>query len=180
MSAINSLSIPEQHNIFTPNDRQNKNTMLSDFEHLHNTNGNFLDWELNSSLNSNYGHSLFVKQGSIEYASGGFILAQDTILQYNLTNHFPKKNLAVKIKANTRNSRIDVNVGGFHCIINAFVATPDLRVGVINYSLTYEDDTITLLPQLSGFTYFIDSFEQHNDNEYQFFIDHDNKEVTVN
>jgi hypothetical protein len=120
MSLINSLTPVLPRTMHEPLNRMgNMITMVNDFgKFFHNTNGEFLDWQLNGSLESKYGHSLFVKQGSIKYEDGGFILAPDTILQYNLTNLFPKKNLSVKIKANTKSSQIDVNLGGFQCSIN--------------------------------------------------------------
>jgi hypothetical protein len=88
MTSINELTPPIVNQIFTPNDRKNENTMLSDFEHLHNTNGFFLDFNFDS-LNNKYGHSLFVKEGSIRYQDRSFILAPGTTLQYNITNRFP-------------------------------------------------------------------------------------------
>jgi hypothetical protein len=41
------------------------------------------------------------------------------MLQYNLTNNFPKKNLSIKIKVNTQSSRVDIILGGFVITINA-------------------------------------------------------------
>ena len=186
-SAINELSLLEHNNTFIPNDRIHRGNAINDFKNtLHNIDGKFIDWKFNSSLQSKYGHTLFVKEGSIkdEGASAsspgnGFILAKNTILQYNLTNHFPKKNLSVKIKANTKSSQIDVNLGGFQCSINSSVITPGSRQGIINYSLTYEDDSVSTFPQLLGFTHFIDSFIQNSENEYQFFIDNDNEQISI-
>jgi hypothetical protein len=136
MSSINELSLPEQNNIFIPNDRNHRGTSINDFQKsLFNTNGEFLDWNLNGSLNSKYGHSLFVKQGAIKYEAataedGGFILAQNTILQYNLTNRFPKKNLAIKMRLSSSSSKIDVDLGGFHLEINPVASLPNSNRGI--------------------------------------------------
>ena len=180
MASINSLSLLDHNNnTFIPNDRIQRGNAVNDFKNtLFNTNGKFLDWTFDSSLRSKFGHTLFVKEGSIKY-DGGFILSPDTILQYRLTNDFPKKNLSVKIKANTESSQIDVNLGGFQCSINPSVITPGTSQGIINYNLIYEDDSTSTFPQLRGFTQFIDSFIQNNENEYQFFIDHDNEQISV-
>jgi hypothetical protein len=45
--------------------------------------------------------------------------------------------------------------------------------------LTYEDDTLSTFPVLTGFTQFIDDFVQNTDNEYEFVIDNVNEEVAV-
>jgi hypothetical protein len=180
MSSINELSLLPQNNMFIPNDRIHRGNAINDFKKtLHNTDGKFLDWKFNSSLRSKYGHTLLVKQGTIKYEGNGFILAKNTILQYNYTNNFPKKNLSVKIKANTKSSQINVNLGGFQFTINSSVITPSSRQGIINYSLTYEDDTLSTFPVLTGFTQFIDGFVQNTENDYQFIIDNDNEEVAA-
>jgi hypothetical protein len=58
MSSIDELSLLEQNNIFSPIDRIHRGNAVNDFQNtLHNTNGKFLDWNLNSSLQSKYGHS---------------------------------------------------------------------------------------------------------------------------
>jgi antitoxin component YwqK of YwqJK toxin-antitoxin module len=89
MTSINSLTPPIVNQTFIPNDRQNQNNMINDFKNtLFNTDGEFLKWNFNGSLNSKYNHTLFVKQGSIKYENG-FVLAQNIMLQYNLTNNLP-------------------------------------------------------------------------------------------
>jgi hypothetical protein len=180
MSSINELDLLEHNNIFIPNDRIHRGNAINDFKNtLHNTDGTFLDWQFKSSLKSKYGHTLFVKQGSIKYEDNAFILAPDTILQYNLTNNFPKKNLSIKIKVNTQNSRANIILGGFVVSINASEAISGTRQGRINYALSYEDETYTLFPALNGFTQFVDNFVQNTENEYQIIIDNDNEEVAV-
>ena len=94
MSLINSLTPVLPRTMHEPLNRMgNMITMVNDFgKFFHNTNGEFIDWKFNGSLSSKYGHTLFVKQGSIKYEANGFILAKNTILLHYLTNHFPKKN----------------------------------------------------------------------------------------
>jgi hypothetical protein len=179
-SSINELSLLPHNNTFIPNDRKHRGTSINNFQNtLFNTDGKFLDWQFKSSLKSKYGHTLFVKEGSIKYEDNAFILAPDTILQYNLTNNFPKKNLSIKVKVDAKSSRADIILGGFIVSINPSITTPGTNQGVINYALSYEDDTYTLFPQISGFTQFIDGFVQNTENEYQFIIDNDNEEVAV-
>ena len=95
MSFISSIHPVAPRNMHEPLHRRGTEmTMVNDFAKiLHNTNGEFIDWDFNGTLTSKYGHTLFVKRGTIKYEDNAFILAPNTILQYNLTNHFPKKNL---------------------------------------------------------------------------------------
>jgi hypothetical protein len=187
MAYINELSLLPHNNTFIPDDRIHRGNAINDFQkELFNTYGNFLDWQFKSSLKSKYGHTLFVKEGSIKYEGASasspgnaFILAADTILQYNLTNNFPKKDLSIKIKVNTQSSRVDIRLGGFVITINAEEVVSGTRQGRINYALTYKDNTYTLLPALNGFTQFVDNFIQNTENEYQFVIDNDNEEIAV-
>ena len=68
MSSINELSLLPNNNAFIPNDRIHRGNTINDFKNtLFNTDGNFLDWQFKSSLKSKYGHTLFVKEGSIKY-----------------------------------------------------------------------------------------------------------------
>jgi hypothetical protein len=53
--------------------------------------------------------------------------------------------------------------------LNDNVVEAGTSQGIINYSLTYEDETFSTFPQLMGFTQFISGFQQNTDNEYQFF-----------
>ena len=81
MSSINELSLLEHNNSLIPNDRIHRGNAINDFKNtLHNTDGKFIDWNLNGSLKSKYGHTLFVKRGTIKYEDNAFILAPNTIL----------------------------------------------------------------------------------------------------
>ena len=61
---MNALSIPEKNNLLIPNDRNHRGNCINDFKNTsHSTNANFLDWKLNGSFKSKYGHSMFVQQG---------------------------------------------------------------------------------------------------------------------
>jgi hypothetical protein len=83
MSAISELSLLPHNNLCIPNDRIHRGNSINDFKNtLHNTDGKFLDWKFNSSLQSKYGHTLFTKQGTISYEDNGFILAKNTF--YNI------------------------------------------------------------------------------------------------
>jgi hypothetical protein len=177
-SAINELDLLEHNNSLIPNDRNHRGNAINDFKNkLFNKDGKFLDWQFKSSLKSKYGHTLFVKQGSIRYENA-FILAKDTVLQYNLTSNFPKKNLAIKLKADTKSSSISILLGGFVISINA-AEVFGTRQGRINYAISYEDETYTIFPALNGFTQFVDDFTQNAENEYQIIIDNDNENVSV-
>jgi len=180
MASINELSLLPHNNTFIPDDRIHRGNAINDFKNtLFNTDGNFLDWQFKSSLKSKYGHTLFVKEGSIKYEGNAFVLEPNTILQYNLTNNFPKKNLSIKIKVDTQSSKVDINLGGFIVSINSFIDTAGSRKGRIDYFIIYEDNTFTLFPQINGFTQLVDGFVQNTENEYQFVIDNDNEEIAV-
>ena len=72
---------------------------------------------------------MFVKQGSIKYENG-FVLAQNIMLQYNLTNNLPWENLSIKLRLSTSLSQIDVNLGGFHLEINPVASLPNSNRGI--------------------------------------------------
>jgi hypothetical protein len=158
--------------MFIPNDRQNQNNMINDFKNTSfNSDGEFRKWNF-ENLNSKYGQNLFVKQGSVSYENGGkFILSSATLLQYNLTDEFPKKNISIKLKVNTLVNKVTIELGGFNCVI-----TPLFNGGKINYSLTYEDDSVTTFPELVSYTFLLEDLEQNEVNEYLFYIDNDNNE----
>ena len=151
MSFINALNKTEQKTMFIPNNRIHKGTSINDFKNtLFNTNGQFLNWNF-ESLKSKYGQSLFIGNGSVSYENGGkFVLTPNTTLRYNLTKDFPKKNISIKLKVNTLVNKVSISLGGFNCVIN-----PLISGGKIEYSLTYEDDSVTTFPQLLSYTFLL-------------------------
>jgi hypothetical protein len=66
------------------------------------------------TLNSKFGHSLYVNRGSIKYEDRAFVLAENTAMQYNLTTQFPKRNIAITMRVNTLASDVTIDLGGFH------------------------------------------------------------------
>ena len=175
MSLVNSIAPVLPRTMHEPLNRLgNKLTMVNDFGRiLHNSNGEFLTWDF-TSLTTRFGqHTLFVEEGgSIKYESGGFTLAENTALRYNLTPQFPKKNIAIKMKINTQVNDVTIDLAGFHCRIQ-----PLINGGKIEYKLTYEDDTFTLFPQLLGYANLIENFSANDQIEYLFYIDIDNNEL---
>ena len=172
MTSINSLTPPIVNQMFIPNNRIHKGNSINDFKNtLFNTNGQFLNWDF-ESLKSKYGQSLFIENGSVSYENGGkFVLTPNTTLRYNLTKDFPKKNISIKLKVNTLVNKVSISLGGFNCVIN-----PLISGGKIEYSLTYEDDSITTFPQLLSYTFLLEAFSTNDENEYLFYIDNVNNE----
>ena len=173
MASINELALPEINDIFIPNDIIHKGTSINDFKRkLFNTNGEFLDWDFNS-LESKYAQHLSVEQGSISYVYGGvFVLTENTILHYRLTNDFPKQNISIKLNVTTLENDVSIELGdGFQCNIS-----PSVNGGLITYQIQYEDSTITTFPDLSSYTFLLETFNKNEDNEYLFYIDNENDE----
>jgi hypothetical protein len=66
-------------------------------------------------------------------------------------------------------NKVTTELGGFNCVIS-----PSLNGGKIEYSLTYEDDSVTTVPQLLSYTFLLEDFKQNEENEYLFYIDNEN------